>query len=66
MIKFSGVSKTYPNGVKALDNVTLNIKQGEFVVIIGLSGAGKSTLIKFINKMTDITKGNLEVNDVNV
>ena len=42
MIEFSHVSKVYPNGVKALDDVNLQIEQGEFVGIIGLSGAGKS------------------------
>jgi phosphonate transport system ATP-binding protein len=66
MIKFEGVSKIYPNGVKALDNVSVEIKPGEFVVIIGLSGAGKSTLIKLINKMTDVSKGKLVVNGTEV
>ena len=66
MIKFIKTGKTYPNGVKALSDVNLEIKQGEFVVIIGLSGAGKSTLIKLINKMTDVTSGKLVVNDTDV
>ncbi len=51
MIKFENVSKTYPNGVKGLKNINLEIEQGEFVSIIGLSGAGKSTLIRTINRM---------------
>ncbi len=66
MISFRDVSKTYPNGVKGLKNVTLDIEQGEFVAIIGLSGAGKSTLIRTINRMHDITGGELIVDDVNV
>jgi phosphonate transport system ATP-binding protein len=66
MIIFNNVSKTYPNGVQALKNATLNIDQGEFVAIIGLSGAGKSTLIKLINKMTDVTEGDLKVNNLDV
>ena len=62
MIKFKNVGKTYPNGTVALKNVNLEIKQGEFIAIIGLSGAGKSTLIRLINKMHDVTDGELIVN----
>ena len=66
MIEFNDVSKTYPNGTKGLQHVNLKIEQGEFVAIIGLSGAGKSTLIRTINRMIDITDGQLIVDDVDV
>ena len=66
MIKFEHVSKIYSNGVKGLDDVNLQIEQGEFVAIIGLSGAGKSTLIRTINRMIDITDGKLEVDGTDV
>lgn len=66
MIQFQNVIKTYPNGVMALKGVSLEIKQGEFVAIIGLSGAGKSTLLRSINQMHTITDGKLLVNDVDV
>ena len=66
MIEFKHVSKTYPNGVKGLKDVNLKFEQGEFVAIIGLSGAGKSTLIRTINRMIDITEGELTVDDTDV
>lgn len=46
MIKLNELRKKYPNGVIALDGLSLDIEEGEFVFIIGQSGAGKSTLIK--------------------
>lgn len=66
MIEFRDVSKTYPNGTKGLQHINLTIDQGEFVAIIGLSGAGKSTLIRTINRMIDITDGQLIVDGIDV
>lgn len=66
MIEFRHVNKVYPNGVRGLDDVSLKIEQGEFVAIIGLSGAGKSTLIRSINRMHEISSGDLLVNGVEV
>ena len=64
MIEFKNVYKTYPNGFTALKNINLQIEQGEFVAIIGLSGAGKSTILRCINRMHDISKGELTVDGV--
>ena len=66
MIEFKHVDKVYPNGTKGLSDVNLTIDQGEFVAIIGLSGAGKSTLIRTINRMIDVTGGELTVDGTNV
>lgn len=66
MIEFQNCSKVYPNGTKALNNVTLKIEQGEMIGIIGLSGAGKSTLIRTINQMIPITDGKCIVNGTDV
>ena len=66
MIEFKNVSKVYPNGTRGLNKINLTIEQGEFVGIIGLSGAGKSTLIRSINRMHEVTDGELLVDGVNV
>ncbi|WP_405100248.1 phosphonate ABC transporter ATP-binding protein [Oceanobacillus sp. FSL H7-0719] len=66
MIEFINVEKTYANKVRALQNVNFKVEQGEFVAIIGLSGAGKSTLIRCINRMHDITSGELIVDHIDV
>lgn len=59
MITFQNVYKEYPNGVKGLKDISFDIKQNEFVAIIGLSGAGKSTLLRSINRLHDITTGDI-------
>ncbi|MED1557431.1 phosphonate ABC transporter ATP-binding protein [Bacillus paramycoides] len=59
MIEFRNVSKVYPNGTKGLNNINIEIQKGEFVVMVGLSGAGKSTLLRSINRLHEITGGEI-------
>ncbi|MFP7492698.1 phosphonate ABC transporter ATP-binding protein [Terribacillus saccharophilus] len=66
MIEFRNVSKTYPNGVKGLKNINLNIEKGEFIVIVGLSGAGKSTLLRSINRLHEITEGEILIDNKSI
>ncbi|WP_277679536.1 phosphonate ABC transporter ATP-binding protein [Gracilibacillus dipsosauri] len=66
MIEFKNVEKKYPNNVKALEDINIQIPKGEFVAVIGLSGAGKSTLIRCINRMHDITRGKLIVDGIDI
>ena len=66
MIKFENASVTYPGGVHALKGLTLEIPDGQMIVIVGLSGAGKSTLIRAINGLVPLTDGDVIVDGVSV
>lgn len=59
MIEFRNVSKVYVNGTKGLKGINITIHKGEFVVTVGLSGAGKSTLLRSINRLHEITDGEI-------
>lgn len=63
MIEFKNVSKVYKNDVKALSNVDIKIKAGEFVFLVGPSGAGKSTFIKMLLKEVEPTTGSIVMGD---
>lgn len=59
MLKISNLTKVYPNGTVALKNVSFNVPDGEFLVVIGLSGSGKSTLLRCINRLIEPTEGKI-------
>lgn len=61
MIKMKDIRKTYPNGVQALNGITIDIDLGEFVYLVGQSGAGKSTFIKIIFGDEKATSGDVQV-----
>lgn len=62
MIEFTDVVKTYTEGNKALNGVTMQIEDGEFVFLVGPSGSGKSTIIKLITGELRPTSGTVHVN----
>ncbi|MDE6635266.1 MAG: cell division ATP-binding protein FtsE [Lachnospiraceae bacterium] len=61
MIKLDKISKSYQEGVDAIDNLSLEIDKGEFVFVVGPSGSGKSTLIKLLLKEIEPTSGNIYI-----
>lgn len=63
MIEFSSVSKKFPSGHIALDNISLTIESGEFVFIVGPSGAGKSTLLKILTRELNPSNGKILFNN---
>lgn len=64
MIEVEEISFAYPNGVEALRNVSLTVKDGEFVAIMGQNGAGKTTLVKHFNGLLKPAKGAIRVDGV--
>jgi len=62
MIRFENVSKRYKDGTTAVDTLNLEIKQGEFFVIIGPSGCGKTTTLKMVNRLIPLSDGTIFIN----
>jgi multiple sugar transport system ATP-binding protein len=65
-IQLDGVTKVYPNGVKAVDAVELEIADGEFMVLVGPSGCGKSTLLRMVAGLEEVTGGSILIGEHDV
>jgi len=63
MIRFDAVSKQYPDGTKAVDELTLEAPTGQITVLVGPSGCGKTTSLRMINRMIEPTGGRIWIDD---
>ncbi len=66
MINVDKVTKIYDNGAVAINNISLNIKKGEFVFVIGSSGSGKSTFMKMLLKEVEPTEGKIIIDGIDI
>ena len=66
MLQVKNLTKVYPDGTVALKNVSFEVPDGEFLIVIGLSGSGKSTLLRCINRLIDATEGEIIWNGINI
>ena len=63
MLRVEQLSKVYPDGTRALKDVSFTVKPGEFLTILGKSGSGKSTLLRCINRLVEPTSGHVYLGD---
>ncbi len=63
MIHFENVSKSYDRNINVVESINVNIKEGEFFVIIGPSGCGKTTTLKMINRLIPLSEGTIRIRD---
>ena len=66
MLEIKNLIKVFPPDVKAIDDLSLTVQDGEFIALIGLSGSGKSTLLRCINRLIEPTSGQVILNGVDV
>ena len=66
VLKFVNVNKYYNNNVHALHNISLEIAAGEFISVIGPSGSGKSTLLRTVNRLIDVSDGEICLDGENI
>jgi phosphonate transport system ATP-binding protein len=66
MLRVENLTKVYPNGTQALNNVSFEVADGEFLAVIGLSGSGKSTLLRCINRLIEPTSGKIYWDDLDI
>ena len=63
-LTFDKLNKVYPNGVRAVKNFSLEVKDREFIVLVGPSGCGKSTTLRMVAGLEEITHGELYIDDL--
>jgi phosphonate transport system ATP-binding protein len=66
MLSIKHLTKVYDDGTRALDDVSFDVPEGQFLVIIGLSGSGKSTLLRCINRLIEPTEGQVLWNETDI
>jgi phosphonate transport system ATP-binding protein len=66
MLRVENLTKVFEDGTVALKDVSFNVKEGEFLTVIGLSGSGKSTLLRCINRLIEPTEGRVVWDDVDI
>src|SRR5215204_5453049 len=62
-VTFQGVSKIYPDGTRAVNDLNLDVQDGEFLVLVGPSGCGKTTALRMVAGLEDISEGQLRIGE---